>query len=79
MSFDISSYLMDMAISNERNQKIQEVCVTHLYQWWKIHHPLNETPCQMEEERKILLVKSAQLMNSHSPNVKEYVFGGTCN
>ena len=65
--------MLDLALSNKQNQKLQELCVSFLIKWWNLHHPLSsETPCQMDDNRKNVLVKLTRLMNSHSPVVKEY-------
>lgn len=61
-----------MALKNEKNPKLQVIAVKYLFKWWSIHHPeKNDTPCQMEEERKSLLQELPRLMNSHSSYVKE--------
>lgn len=71
-SYSVSDSLLNLAISNDKNQRVQEVSVLFLFKWWNLHHPAkSETPCQMEDERKNLIIKLPQLMSTHSPFVKE--------
>lgn len=70
--FSISDTLLKMALKNEKNPKLQEIALKYLLRWWSFHHPeKNETPCQMEKERKSLIQELPRLMNSHSSSVKE--------
>ena len=71
-AFEVPENLVDLALSNDKNSKIQEISVKYLLLWWETHHPVKkEEGCQMEKERERLLTKLPPFMKSHSPFVKE--------